>query len=251
MIKEIHRGKRHYELDGDHRDDVCFRIANLTAKCLNMSDCYVCSFIPHHSQTNPCFIPKPVPLEEVVCFIAMYTALTTTPTNFMQFTQFLPNCTTVTDYNLLHWRTPDNFSTKTNVTNLQGITMARNPIPPSLCFRRDCAGGDVDQGVANCVSYFPVEGTSSHPPCSGSKSKASWVKPIKFTEVGIHSKMKGWVSEPVMNKMVPHAGGFSCPIDHVWVCGHKVYLYLPQGWSRVCYLAKLQPAAFVIPKSCE
>lgn len=249
--RAAHGVKRTHEQDvDDHHDNVWFQMANLTAKSLNVSDCYVCSFIPHHSRTNPCLTPRPIPLHEIMCVLAIYTALTTTPaTSLTEFTHYLPNCTTVSEFDLKHWRTPQHYTSVTNETNSQGITTARYPYAPSLCFRRNCAEGDMDLGVADCESYLPVEGVSGHPLCSESKCKDSWVKPINFTEVGLQGNVKGWVSEPVMNTKVPHAGGFPCPAGHVWVCGHRVYLYLPQGWCGACYLAKLQPAGLVIPKS--
>ncbi|MEQ2160423.1 hypothetical protein GOODEAATRI_033519 [Goodea atripinnis] len=39
----------------------------------------------------------------------------------------------------------------------------------------------------------------------------------------------------------PSRDGYSCPKNMVWMCGNRLYLYLPANWSRVCYLAHLLP----------
>lgn len=42
--------------------------------------------------------------------------------------------------------------------------------------------------------------------------------------------------------LMPGAQGFPAPQKYVWVCGKRVFLYLPRDWCGTCHLAKLAPS---------
>lgn len=59
--------KRSHEIDShDHNDNVWYCLENVTAQVWNISDCYVCSFIPHHAQCNPVYTPEHTSMIETI-----------------------------------------------------------------------------------------------------------------------------------------------------------------------------------------
>ena len=119
-----------------------------------MTNCYVCSFVPHHANSNPFWTPEPENEINTLCMVANWTLSSTGPSS--DISKWLPNCTVSQD--LKEWRNPRNYSKKTNNTNFAGIAPARYPTKPLFCFSRACDRGTTTKflGTSDCKEILPV-----------------------------------------------------------------------------------------------
>lgn len=192
-----------------------------------------------------------------MCLIGWLTAELVTHGNA---SQWLPNCADHARPIRNNWRFPANYSKKTNKTNQERIVTYRWPDRSPFCFRLECTdSSSVALGTSDCHDTLPIPGNLSHrtehPFCNQSKRciRDGQIMPLNWTKLG--EGLGDWNlplsnnnRTGMMNTFVPSPWGFPCPVDMVWVCGPRVYLYLPPRWCGTCHLARLVPPAVVIPE---
>ena len=115
-------------------DNMWYRNANLTAVLTNMTNCYVCSFVPHHANSNPFWTPEPETEVNTMCMVANWTLQLTGSGHMVS--RYLPNC--AGSQEISEWRDPKDYTTSTNISNVKGIAPARYPTKPLFCFSRAC-----------------------------------------------------------------------------------------------------------------
>ncbi|XP_034453369.1 uncharacterized protein LOC117768950 [Hippoglossus hippoglossus] len=235
-----------------------------------MTDCYVCSFVPHHADSNLFWTPEPEMEVNTLCITAFWHLQMTG--SDQNFTQWLPNCTK--SQPIEEWRDPKDYTKKTNRTNLEGVTPARYPTKSPFCFSMTCSETQRNPqnviipatkylGKSDCLVTLKVAGNTDqneeywHPLYNGSSPSKHCNRvgvhcnmnpaPINWTAVGKRAEVQGWQSIPTLWMFLPGTYGYPSPTTHVWVCGQKMYLYLPNKWCGTCHLARLVPAVVVIP----
>ncbi|XP_053287522.1 uncharacterized protein LOC128448791 [Pleuronectes platessa] len=264
------RKKRELLTGHDINHNIWYRNANLTAYKSNVTNCYVCSFVPHHANSNPFWTPEPETEVNTLCIVAFWYMQVIK--NDKYFTRWLPNCTK--SQPIKEWRDPRNYTKKTNQTNLEGIAPARYPTKSPFCFSVTCresfrtrknviipatkylgksdflvtlkVASDADQ---NKGYWHPLYSDSSpSKPCNHLSVHCNVDHaPINWTAVGERAEIQGWQSIPSMWMFLPGENGYPSPTTHVWVCGKDMYLYLPNNWCGTCHLARLVPAVVLIP----
>lgn len=246
--------------DDTHHSNTWFRAANLTAQAQNLTDCYVCPYIPHHADCNPYLTPIPTDEKDMMCHMAYYA---TQRAGFKGMPWFglrnftnITNCKQLSD--LTEWMVPTNFSSKTNGTQLQGIATAKSGRPSPLCIAIKCVKEKYKVlGYQPGCEYVLTSLNASHPQCATSAKRKFYnpvtggcVEPyVKITAFRMMLAGENIAALPIGNILwyVKASRGLWTPPGYVWACGTKVYRYLPDRWCGTCTLSRLSPAAVVIP----
>ena len=224
--------KRREVLTGhDIAHNIWYRNANLTAHKTNMTDCYVCSFVPHHADSNPFWTPEPETEVNTLCITAFWHLQMTG--SDQNFTQWLPNCTK--SQPVKEWRDPRNYTQNTNRTNLEGVAPARYPTRSPFCFSRTCneayrnrwnveisatkylgksdcletlrVADDIDQNKGYWHPLYNGSSPSKHCNHAGVYCNIN-PPPINWTAVGKRAEVQGWQSIPSLSMFLPR---------HVWL----------------------------------
>lgn len=256
-ITHTHRPKRaattmhHHHNHSSLLDNTWYKMADYAAARCNMTNCYVCTFLPLHAHHNPALVAEPADVKTTISMLAFYTRSDFNYTNhtWVQARKPPPNT---------HWRLPWNFYHLTNDTNLSGLALARFPKDPIMCFTRHCLPHDTMLGRNTGCKY-------TVPACSNiSGSTTENITHVSFngSTVPCNAQQGTWMNwnmtalspNSVWNEFNctllirhPSAVGAGTSTNFVWQCGSKTYLYLPSGWCGTCHLARVTPAYKIIP----
>lgn len=243
-----------------HHSNTWFRAANVTAQAQNLTDCYVCPYIPHHADSNPYLTPIPTDEKDMMCQMAYYATQRAgfkgLPWFGLQNFTNLTGCKQLSDFT--EWMVPVNFSSKTNGTQLQGIVTARSGKPSPLCIAIKCVKDEHKVlGFQPRCAYVLTSLNASHPQCASSAER-KFYNPVTGGCVEQYVKITAFrmmlfgdniAALPISSilKCVKYSRGLWTPPGYVWACGTRIYRYLPDRWCGTCTLSRLSPAAVVIP----
>uniref|UniRef100_A0A8C7X353 Uncharacterized protein n=1 Tax=Oryzias sinensis TaxID=183150 RepID=A0A8C7X353_9TELE len=241
----------------DHQDNYWFQTVNLTASSYNATDCYVCSFVPHHARHNPTISPRPVSMFKTFMFFVQFTSASTK----VGVKDIFPDVN-ISFSDQSTWRRPAHFSNATNMTNLRGLALNRWPETAPFCVTSKCDAHSANfLGRSHCKDAIVVPDWNSSIASLGGMhwsynasmpSKPYPVSPaliFNYTAIGIRARLRNPASIPAAVTYVPGQHGFPCPPEFVWTCGLNTYLWLPAAWCGTCYLAEIIPASLVFQKS--
>ncbi|XP_051803277.1 uncharacterized protein LOC127533651 [Acanthochromis polyacanthus] len=231
-----HRTKRTHEhsMAATWEQNFWYKAMNFTARQNNVTNCYVCSQLPHHATHQTIFTPIGLNKSETMCIFGESTLrMLKNFTGNMSY--WFPNCTIHEE----KWLDPTNFSQATNTTLGVGIAPLRTNIPFPLCLQRTC--GDMYRhhlpGTPNCIHIISLSSNSS-----------AILSSVPFV-AGFNTSW--WFSEDKYrtgrNITTFNLGPkISTPPEMMWQCGGLLYWYLPFDWCGTCTLVHLQPAVIVI-----
>uniref|UniRef100_A0A3P9M5Y8 Uncharacterized protein n=1 Tax=Oryzias latipes TaxID=8090 RepID=A0A3P9M5Y8_ORYLA len=221
----------------DHQDNYWFQTVNLTASSYNVTDCYVCSFVPHHARHNPTITPRPVSMFKTLMFFVEFTSAYSS----IGVKRLFPGV---------------------NISNLRGLALNRWPETAPFCIRSNCNDRSTHfLGRSHCKDVVVVPGSNLSVASLGGMhwsydaSMISKHNPLphalifNYTAIGIRAGLRTPASIPAALTYVPGPQGFPCPPEYVWTCGLNTYLWLPADWCGTCYLAEIIPASLVFQKS--
>lgn len=141
------------------------------------------------------------------------------------------------------------YSNNTNSTNTKGIHMGRAPPKAPLAFFSRCDTRSKFLGHSKAHVVIPVPGWN----CTGQNMSFKWKTRSNFTclfglvQLNTTAFMldQNYTVKPGPNASVivygPGPFGYPAPYKYVWVCGSRVFLYLPEDWCGTCHLAELAP----------
>ncbi|XP_021416450.2 uncharacterized protein LOC110488542 [Oncorhynchus mykiss] len=92
-------------------------------------------------------------------------------------------------------------------------------------------------GMSTCVNYsvFPIG--------------CSWKKGTCCSGYPIRLRVGHTIIDAETDNRSPHQFGSATFTDHYWICGDKVYLYLPTNWTGCCIFGKLNISLVVMHKT--
>lgn len=232
--------------------NVWWKLMNFTKSQTNISEgCYVCSLIPHTHTQNPMWTPVPASVNTTMCALWSYTKLA------VSSNLTVPWCNDSYLSQEQNWRSPMHFSNSTNSTNVKGIHVGRSPPIAPLAFFSKCHKHSKFLGNSKSHVIIPVPGWT----CTGQDMSFEWktkssnnASHCSFGLIQLNATAfmldQNYAVKPGLLSSVMFYGpgpfGYPAPYKYVWVCGYRVFLYLPEHWCGTCHLARLAPAVGIL-----
>lgn len=239
VIEEVRRAKREkHDLGSSWEHNTWYAAANYTASTLyNLTNCYVCSQIPHHIDHAPYLRPVPLQPQQIMCLML---ESSTRPFNDSKtdFEDPFPNCTK----HVGDWTNPGNFTKKQNRTLSQGISPYKNQSLIPVCLSRACVTSKHTNempGRLECILNVSLSQNTT--------GTTVWPYRLNLLQVNLTWWFKN-SSFQVTNNSYSNpqvTWPMTIPSDYMWLCGPHLYWFLPYDWCGTCTLVRLEPAVTV------
>ncbi|XP_025761788.1 uncharacterized protein LOC112846469 [Oreochromis niloticus] len=257
-VETLYVQGNHTQYPHGYSTNFWWQFMNTTAHLNNRTDCYVCAHMPLSAYTSGLW-PYSITEDRSWCLLGLAThpgnrvlwskANYSTPLNITWSKSPLlnVNCSGQTD--LLAW--PQVSDPLPDIILLNKLNAAQLP----LCVMNNgtLSVGELPLHVCGYIyTYCPPENESRCMKCLTS-AKCAENLTLRRTEckfnlayrIPVKAKSQKWTG---CARTVPSSKGTRVLADWYFMCGHKAYLSLPEGWGGLCALVKLSDHVFFMDR---